>query len=152
MHAQLSARLQDGDKIESVIKDIKGCYPSMPKEAIRFAMRKIATDVRRERGYNGVTVPRWSTTRPCSWIKPRCAKSVWISFAVMLDVLEFALPTHAISWDFEHGFSWDDTGCRTDCSWFGFKIAVKAGASFSKEESTLHSLHSIESKGRAPPS
>ena len=50
------------------------------------------------------------------------------------DVLEFALPTHAISWDFEHGFSWDDTGCRTDCSWFGFKIAVKAGASFSRTE------------------
>jgi len=50
------------------------------------------------------------------------------------DVLEFALPTHAIAWDVEQGFSWDDSGCRTDCSWFGFKIAVKAGAPFSRTE------------------
>jgi CDP-6-deoxy-D-xylo-4-hexulose-3-dehydrase len=50
------------------------------------------------------------------------------------DVLEFALPTHATAWDAEEGFAWDDTGCRTDCSWFGFKIAVKAGAPFSRTE------------------
>jgi CDP-6-deoxy-D-xylo-4-hexulose-3-dehydrase len=51
------------------------------------------------------------------------------------DVLEFALPTHATAWDEEHhGFSWDDSGCRTDCSWFGFKIAVKPSASFSRTE------------------
>jgi CDP-6-deoxy-D-xylo-4-hexulose-3-dehydrase len=48
------------------------------------------------------------------------------------DVLEFALPTHATGWDQEKGFSWDDTGCRTDCSWFGFKIAVKPDAPFSR--------------------
>ena len=50
------------------------------------------------------------------------------------DVLEFALPTHATAWDPEQGFSWDATGCRTDCSWFGFKIAVKPGAPFSRTE------------------
>ena len=50
------------------------------------------------------------------------------------DVLEFALPTHATGWDPEHGFSWGKTGCRTDCSWFGFKIAVKPGAQFSRTE------------------
>lgn len=50
------------------------------------------------------------------------------------DVLEFSLPTHATGWDPQHGFSWDDTDCRTDCSWFGFKIAVKAGAPFSRTE------------------
>jgi CDP-6-deoxy-D-xylo-4-hexulose-3-dehydrase len=50
------------------------------------------------------------------------------------DVLEFALPTHATGWDTEIGFSWDSTGCRTDCSWFGFKIAVKACASFSRTD------------------
>jgi CDP-6-deoxy-D-xylo-4-hexulose-3-dehydrase len=49
-------------------------------------------------------------------------------------VLEFALPTHATGWDAEKGFSWDATGCKTDCSWFGFKIAVKAGAPFSRTE------------------
>lgn len=50
------------------------------------------------------------------------------------DVLEFALPTHATAWDVEQGFSWDETGCRTDCSWFGFKIGVKRGAPFSHTE------------------
>ena len=53
------------------------------------------------------------------------------------DVLEFALPTHATGWDPEHGFSWDETGCSTDCSWFGFKIAVKADAPFSRTELAL---------------
>jgi len=50
------------------------------------------------------------------------------------DVLEFALPTHATGWHEDYGFSWDDTGCRTDCSWFGFKIAVKPVSSFSRTE------------------
>ncbi len=50
------------------------------------------------------------------------------------DVLEFALPTHATDWDQDRGFSWDDTGCRSDCSWFGFKIAVRPGAPFSRTE------------------
>jgi CDP-6-deoxy-D-xylo-4-hexulose-3-dehydrase len=49
-------------------------------------------------------------------------------------VLEFALPTHATGWDGNGGFSWDDTGCRTDCSWFGFKIAVKPGAGFDRTD------------------
>ncbi len=50
------------------------------------------------------------------------------------DVLEFALPTHATSWNADHGFSWDASGCRTDCSWFGFKIAVKPNAPFSRTD------------------
>jgi CDP-6-deoxy-D-xylo-4-hexulose-3-dehydrase len=50
------------------------------------------------------------------------------------DLLEFALPTHAIGWDPQHGFSWDDSDCRTDCSWFGFKITVKANAPFSRTD------------------
>ena len=48
--------------------------------------------------------------------------------------LEFALPTHATAWDMKNGFSWDSTGCRTDCSWFGFKIAVKSGSPFSRTD------------------
>jgi len=45
-------------------------------------------------------------------------------------VLEFSLPTHATGWDPAGGFSWDGSGCRTDCSWFGFKISVKPDAPF----------------------
>jgi len=34
----------------------------------------------------------------------------------------------------ELGFSWDATGCRTDCFWFGFNVAVKPRAAFSRTE------------------
>ena len=49
-------------------------------------------------------------------------------------LLEFSLPTHAINWDADQGFSWDDTACRTDCSWFGFKLKVKSTAFFSRTD------------------
>ena len=57
------------------------------------------------------------------------------------DYLEFALPTHATSWiapqdrsEKAETFTWDNTGCRTDCSWFGFKITVKECAPFTRTE------------------
>ena len=34
----------------------------------------------------------------------------------------------ATAWDPHNGFSWDASGCRVDCSWFGFKIAVRPEA------------------------
>ena len=46
--------------------------------------------------------------------------------------IEFSLPTHAISWDFTSGFQWDESGCRTDCSWFGFKLSVRKESPFSR--------------------
>ena len=39
--------------------------------------------------------------------------------------LEFALPT--LYWS-GLGGTWDKTGCRTECSWFGFKIAIRPGS------------------------
>ncbi|MFM8570993.1 MAG: lipopolysaccharide biosynthesis protein RfbH, partial [Pirellula sp.] len=50
------------------------------------------------------------------------------------DVLEFALPTHATGWASNGEFSWDSSGCRTECSWFGFKVSVRPGAGFSRTE------------------
>lgn len=53
-------------------------------------------------------------------------------------VFSFALPTHARAWIPHRGadasvpaFAWDATGCRTECSWFGFMIRVRADAPFS---------------------
>lgn len=45
---------------------------------------------------------------------------------------EFSLPTHATGWSEAEGFLWDDSGCRTDCSWFGFMLLVKPDAPFKK--------------------
>jgi CDP-6-deoxy-D-xylo-4-hexulose-3-dehydrase len=82
------------------------------------------------------------------------------------DVFEFSLPTHATAWQPpdnqqnwkpETGnlnqanpipvsglssqvsnFSWDSTGCRTDCSWFGFMIRVKPSAPFTHSALAQH--------------
>jgi CDP-6-deoxy-D-xylo-4-hexulose-3-dehydrase len=45
----------------------------------------------------------------------------------------FSLPTHATSWQ-STGFGWDDTGCRSDCSWFGFMILVRPDSPFTRTE------------------
>ncbi len=49
-------------------------------------------------------------------------------------ILDFALPTHATNWEKHEGYKWDNTECRTECSWFGFKIGVKPNAPFTRSE------------------
>ena len=46
------------------------------------------------------------------------------------EFFDFSLPTHATSWS-KGSFQWDNTGCRTECSWFGFMIRIKESAPFS---------------------
>ncbi len=53
------------------------------------------------------------------------------------EFFDFMLPTHATDWSPE-GFSWDDSGHRTDCSWFGFMMLVKPDAPFSRKEFAAH--------------
>lgn len=63
------------------------------------------------------------------------------------DVFEFSLPTHATAWQphatrhsppATSSFSWDSTGCRVDCSWFGFMIRVKPEAPFTHSDLARH--------------
>jgi CDP-6-deoxy-D-xylo-4-hexulose-3-dehydrase len=53
------------------------------------------------------------------------------------EAFEFARPTHATGWTRE-GFTWDDSGCRTDCSWFGFMLLVRPGLSFTRADFARH--------------
>ena len=53
------------------------------------------------------------------------------------EFFEFSLPTHATGWSPE-GFTWDATGCRTDCSWFGFLLLVRPGAPFKRADLARH--------------
>lgn len=53
------------------------------------------------------------------------------------EFFDFTLPTHATAWT-PSGFTWDDTGCRTDCSWFGFMLRVRPGAPFSRTDLARH--------------
>jgi CDP-6-deoxy-D-xylo-4-hexulose-3-dehydrase len=57
------------------------------------------------------------------------------------EYFDFSLPTHATGWragskkpSAGSQFAWDATGCRTDCSWFGFMLRVKASAPFSNTD------------------
>ena len=62
------------------------------------------------------------------------------------EFFDFTLPTHATSWNKPSSvlgsqasdFSWDATGCRTDCSWFGFMLRVKSTAPFSHTQLAQH--------------
>ena len=79
------------------------------------------------------------------------------------DLFEFSLPTHATAWEqvdrswlkvdgsitqanqgdlnlqpTTNNFSWDSTGCRTSCSWFGFMLRVKPSASFTHTDLARH--------------
>ena len=60
MHSELSKCLENEDAVQCVVKDIKGCYPNMPKGAIRMAMRDIAEELGKE--YSGVLVPKTKRT------------------------------------------------------------------------------------------
>ncbi len=59
------------------------------------------------------------------------------SLADLGHVFDFTLPTHATAWT-PQGFIWDATGCRTDCSWFGFMVRVKASATFTHTDLARH--------------
>jgi CDP-6-deoxy-D-xylo-4-hexulose-3-dehydrase len=59
------------------------------------------------------------------------------------EFFEFSLPTHAIGWEESaddwvdsagSSFRWDTTGCRTECSWFGFMLRVRTGSGFAHSE------------------
>ncbi len=62
------------------------------------------------------------------------------------EYFDFTLPTHAIAWKPPSTvdrppstvFSWDGTGCRTDCSWFGFMLRVRATAPFTHTQLAQH--------------
>jgi CDP-6-deoxy-D-xylo-4-hexulose-3-dehydrase len=53
------------------------------------------------------------------------------------EYFDFALPTHATKWTKE-GFHWDESGCKTECSWFGFMLRVKREAPFSASDLARH--------------
>ena len=71
------------------VLDIEGCFPNMPKDKIRQAMLEIVQDARND-GMTGVSVPVRSKKLKCSW-KKLDGGFKWLSFEVMLMVLEFSL-------------------------------------------------------------
>ena len=60
-------------------------------------------------------------------------KQNWETLRRELDGLseyfDFALPTHATKWT-STGFQWDESGSKTECSWFGFMLRIRESAPF----------------------
>jgi CDP-6-deoxy-D-xylo-4-hexulose-3-dehydrase len=57
--------------------------------------------------------------------------------ADLSEFFDFTLPTHATGWS-PAGFTWDHTGCRTDCSWFGFMLRVRPSSPFTHSQLGRH--------------
>jgi CDP-6-deoxy-D-xylo-4-hexulose-3-dehydrase len=84
-------------------------------------------------------LPSFIEARKHNWEKLRAG------LADLGEFLDFSLPTHATRWqprrvgqDVASAFDWDATGCRCDCSWFGFMLRVKSSAPFSHTQLAQH--------------
>ena len=64
-----SRMLSNMGPVDYCIKDVTGCFPNMPREAIRMAMRDHIARIQRESGQRGVSVPRFSDSKKCEWRK-----------------------------------------------------------------------------------
>ena len=76
-------------------------------------------------------LPEFINTRKQNWEYLRRG------LANLEEFFDFSLPTHATSWSLS-GFTWDESGCQTDCSWFGFLLLVKPTAPFSNSLLARH--------------
>jgi CDP-6-deoxy-D-xylo-4-hexulose-3-dehydrase len=84
-------------------------------------------------------LPSFIDARKHNWETLRCG------LADLEEFFEFSLPTHATAWQAPgkqagpgSSFSWDATGCRTECSWFGFMLRVRPGSPFTHSQLGRH--------------
>ena len=54
---QAEAQLKERGQIHALVKDVPDCFPKMPKEAIRLALRSELKKVTDAYGFDAVTVP-----------------------------------------------------------------------------------------------
>ena len=78
------------------VRDIEGCYPSMPKEIIRQAARDITRKLQDIYAREGVWVPKRGK-RKCEWAVPHYMRSryIFIPFVDLVRIMEFSLD-HAL--------------------------------------------------------
>ena len=73
-------------------------------------------------------LPAFIAARQANWQYLRAG------LAELEEFIEFSLPTHAVGWNPDGSFAWDASGCRTECSWFGFKMSVRPAAPFTRTD------------------
>lgn len=76
-------------------------------------------------------LPAFIQARMDNWNYLRAA------LADLEEFIQFQLPTHATGWT-PQGFTWDNSGRQTECSWFGFMMLVKKSAPFTRRALAQH--------------
>ena len=102
-------KLKERGELRCIIRDVEGCYPNMPKEAIRRGLKDIADEVAQARDVQGVWVPKRKLSQPCRWKAPQRKSKrnddingsinpvrhngeyTFLPFETMYEVMEFAL-------------------------------------------------------------
>ena len=85
------------DELVVETMDITGCYPNMPQKGIITALQE-AAQFQIAKGRQGIWVPH-SKTKKCSWIEQQSRrKGTWLTWQVLLDVLEFSTHNAFIKW------------------------------------------------------
>ena len=77
-------------------------------------------------------LPAFVAARRANW------ETLRQGLADLEDFFNFQLPTHATSRKPDGTFNWDDSGARSEPSWFGFMLGVKPSAPFSRAELARH--------------
>lgn len=76
-------------------------------------------------------LPEFGRARRRNW------EALRAGLADLEEFFEFTLPTHARAWR-SGVFEWDETGARSDPSWFGFMLRVRPAAPFSCAQFARH--------------
>jgi CDP-4-dehydro-6-deoxyglucose reductase, E1 len=85
-------------------------------------------------------LPAFVQARMDNWNKMRTG------LAGLEEFIQFQLPTHATAWQLSRTqkpeprthFTWDKSGHKTECSWFGFMMLVKKSAPFTRGAFVKH--------------
>ncbi len=77
-------------------------------------------------------LPQFINQRKDNWNRLR------YGLADLDNLFDFSLPTHSIGLNLNknenENFVWDETGCESDCSWFGFMLRVKENNYFTRTD------------------
>ena len=87
---EVQDKLGPKGEIRCVIKDIEGCFPAMPKDVIRIALRSELHKLEAKYGYDGISVPKQST-KSCSFADKGGRNWVRIPFEDLAEIAEWAL-------------------------------------------------------------
>ena len=93
------AELRQRGTVHHVISDIEGCFPNMPKDAIRRGLRELLEAVTEAYGVDSITVPS-KARQTCTFRVINRKGWTTVPFETLLEVMEFALDNTVIR-DFE---------------------------------------------------